>query len=539
MKTNLLYISFLCLLLSAPIYGQKAKDKRVDIKYIALPEKKLPPEFTTYSVSVYGSNASLAGTTNSLAESVKMYAFKRVSGKDYGHLRISVNTGWAQCGSASLKSKTTTSKDKDGKETKTTTYWYERSCTSAASYKIIDPEGNELAVYSSPFMDAVKSREGGSPSQITSDYSAMSEQLRRSFASSVANQITSMAKGRLTKLFDFAPASDSPQFYFIKKHADEDAFEAKLATTIDIFKAASHTTPASETMSKMQNAIDLWKKYSEQNPGDDKDLIEVYIACNSNLANTYYYLDQIELAEKHAKRILSVDKDKRTSRLLEDIAVTKERMALHGINTMHYERDIANAVPPSKVKEVAEEIEELQEDNNSIAGKIVRNGETVDGFFVRSKEDGDFMFGPGGNTKFFLESPSSLKEQDLTSSEVTAFSIGERNFRKQSFTPCAKGKGTQGSHILEELYVADKIRLYKYYPVSGALAGDKPEFAFQKAGEEAPVSVYDTKFLLWEKGLAGYFGDCADLKDMCTAGNFKLEETDLLKAVRVYAEVCP
>ena len=91
---------------------------------------------------------------------------------------------------------------------------------------------------------------------------------------------------------------------------------------------------------------------------------------------------------------------------------------------------------------------------------------------------------------------------------------------------------------MEELYASDKISLYKYYPISGALGDEKHEFALQKKAEETPISLLDTQFLMFEKGLANYFNDCEDLKIMCENGKIALEEEDLLKAARIYSEVC-
>ena len=213
-------------------------------------------------------------------------------------------------------------------------------------------------------------------------------------------------------------------------------------------------------------------------------------------------------------------------------------MELHDIHTMHYNRDLTNAIPPTKVKEVANEKEQMQDENNSLSGFILFNNDSIKGFFMRPKEDTEFVFGPNGNTKFVSDSKTAVKEYDMSAAEIKSFAIGDRNFSKISFSPCAKGKTTANMHIMEELYQSDKIKLYKYYPLSGALGNEQYEFAYKKAGETEPVSLLDTRFLLWEKGLGNYFSDCEDLKAMCMGGGFKLQEVDLIKAARIYTEVC-
>lgn len=523
-----------------PAFAQKLKDKRVDIKYVALPSKKLPPDFSTYSVHISGANASYAGA-EAHAKGVRMDGFKRVEGTQdqYGHLRIMVNTGSSQCGRMELKSKTTTSKNKEGVETKTTTYWYEMPCTASSSHRILDPEGTVLSSGSKYHSDSPKTNESSTTSALSKLYDSHHNSLRSSFARNVAGTAVSMAQNDLSRSFDFAYTSDDPQIYFIKKHPAEDQFESSLEKTKEVFKALSAAAPASEGLKQMGPTLDFWKKYGEQHPGDDKDLMEVFVCCNANLATIYFYLDQFDEANKYIKRILQLDdKDKRSAKFLEMMSAKKALMDFHGIHTMHHSPDRTNAIPPTKVKEIAEEKEQLQEENNSLAGIIFLKGDTINGFFVRAKEDTEFLFGPNGNTKFISESTAAIKEYDLASNDVGGFMIGSRRFNKLSYSPCAKGKAEIGNHILEELYHSDKISLYKYYPVSGALGNEQFEFAFRKAGEPQPVSLMDTRFLLWDKGLGSYFSDCEDLKTMSLSGGFKMAEDDLLKAARIYTEVC-
>ena len=213
-------------------------------------------------------------------------------------------------------------------------------------------------------------------------------------------------------------------------------------------------------------------------------------------------------------------------------------MELHGINSMHYIRDLSNAKAPAKVKEFEEEKEELESANNSLAGAITLNGKEVKGSVMQAKDSEEMVFGEKGNTKFTVETDGKIKEYDLTSEEISGFTLGERKFIKTRFSPSAKGESEAVMSILEEIYTSDKITLYKYYSSSGVMADEKTEFAFKKANDEFPLSLYDTRFLLWKKGIAKYFEDCGDLKDMCAAGEIKMNKDDLLKAARIYSELC-
>jgi len=534
-----------CFLAVIPfLSAQKAKDKKVEIKYVSLPTQKLPDSYTTYSVTVSGGNIAIAGTsTSELAKNVYMNSFKRVGDAvdgEFGHLRISVNTGTVSTGRLAWKNRSETTKDDKGVSHTTKYYWYELPCSGIVSFRIIDPDGKILDDYSHTYNSNAKSDETTDSKSLSDRSDAIYNTLRKNYASDMAWGVSNLAKNTLRTKYDFAFEENGVQFYTIKKHPDEDAFEASLDKTIEVFKALPANAPAAEGLAKLESPIKLWTKHAEASPGKDKDLAEVYNACNSNLANAYFYLDRFDDAKKHARRVLAVDeKDKRMQHLLENMDKVQAQMTVLNIHTMHYSRDLSNALPPTKVKEIKEANDQLQATNNSLPGYLVINTDTIRGLFMRSKSDEDFVFGPNGNTKFVIEKAGGMEEKDVTAAEVKAFTIGDRNFKRMQFSPCAKGKSEPASHILEQLYDSEKIKLYKYYPVSGTLSNAQNEFAFMKKDAPAPVSLLDTQFLLWDKGMANYFSDCTDLKDMCSAGGFKMNEDDLLKAARVYAEVCP
>jgi len=512
------------------------------VKYVSLPLEKLPPEFNTYSVHISGGNSSYAGATpDVLGRNIHMNGFKRVEGtqNQYGHLRVMVNTGYTECGRPELKSKTTTTKDKEGVEKKTTTYWYEMPCQSTTSHRIMDPEGKVLSSGSKFHSNTPKTSDASASSALSKQYDSLINGLRSGFARDVAASAVSSAHYDLLRKFDFAHVTEDPQIYYVKKHPAEDEFEANMEKTKAVFEGLKADSPASEGMKQMAGIIEFWKKHGEKDPAGDKDLLDVYVGCNSNLATVYFYLDEFDEAKKYAQRVLKADpKDKRTEKFLEFMAEIKGKMDFHGIHTMHYSRDLTNAIPPTKVKEIEEEKEQLQEENNSLTGVIVVDGDSIRGFFARDKEATEFMFGPNGNTKFITEASAKIEEFDLTTAKVQGFTIGGRKFTKLNFSPSAKGKTEPALHIMEELYQSDKIKLFKYYPVSGVLSNEQHEFAFQKASEPVPVSLLDTRFLLWNKGLGEYFSDCADLKAMSVEGGFKMVEEDLLKVARIYNEVC-
>ncbi|MEZ4955876.1 MAG: hypothetical protein R2825_20120 [Saprospiraceae bacterium] len=536
-------LTFLAFMLFAgSLFGQRIKDKRAKITYVSLPTEKLPDDFSTYSVNVYGHNLSVGGgNPESASNRIKMDGFKRVSYVDGGgHLRVIVNTGYTRSGNAEYKNKKNTHKDKEtGKETVTYEYWYEMPFSTSTSYQIIDPEGNILDSGGNNFSETKRTSTYSKSADLRKNYSSQINALRKSFANDAANSVINQANLAVAKKFDFNKTHEYENLYLIAKHDTEDGFEKYYKQIDDEWKDLDAATPTEELKAKFGDALAFYEKTAQIEPKGDKKLERVFEAANYNAALLNYYLGNFEAAVRYSNRVIAQEgKHKRSSDIIEKSQASKALMDLHGIQTMHYERDLSNAMAPAAIKAIELEEEELADENNLLEGSIILNGEKVVGRFASEKESDELDFSESGNTVFMIDKDGERVEYNMMNEGISAFSIGDRSFVKMKFAPCAKGKAEAADNILEEVYKSDKITLYKYYPATGALADGKTEYAFKKVGDESPVSLYDTQFLILKKGLANYFSDCADLKSMCEEGSIENEEESLLQAARIYAEVC-
>ena len=99
-----------------------------------------------------------------------------------------------------------------------------------------------------------------------------------------------------------------------------------------------------------------------------------------------------------------------------------------------------------------------------------------------------------------------------------------------------KKKQPQIFQIVKE---GKRINLYKFHPFF-VKEKNKDEtsitnFVLQKTGEElVSLSVANTKFLNWKKGLENYFGDCEYMKMGIELGDFKRHAKGIKKAVNTY-----
>jgi len=543
MKQRIIILLIGLFILSTSGFSQKLKDKKISVPYVSLPSKKLPDSYNTYSVKVNGGAFNFSTNDPFSAEkAIHMDGFKRLSGQgsDFGHLRIYATASTPYIGNIIPRSRTTTTKDKDGKERRVTTYWYEFPVQAYTSYQVVDPEGNVIASGRDRDNKTLETRRSSTRASANiGRYNREVTNARDKFTNTLVRNMINRVNNALRFQFDFADQKVREDFYFIKggsfdKPMTEAFNEAKV-----VWESRDPASSVIETNEMLMEVLKEWAEIATIKPGDDNKLKRVYKAANYNLAMTYFFLDDFEKARLYAQKVIdSEGKDKPSNQLLKRINKLEERMELHGIYTQHYVRDVSNAVGPARVKSFEEEQEELEESNNTLDGHIVWNGEEIQGQFVSEKEADELIFGNAGNTNFVVTDGSSTKEYNLTDAEISFFKIGDRRFVKTMFSPSSKGRETAKMHILEELYTSDFIVLYQYYSSEGTLADKQTEFAYQKKEDRFPISLLDTQFLLFDKGMAQYFERCEDLSKMCKEGAFELNEADLLKAARVFAEVC-
>jgi len=118
--------------------------------------------------------------------------------------------------------------------------------------------------------------------------------------------------------------------------------------------------------------------------------MRIFEAANYNLAVAYLYLDELD------KAITDLDgKNKKARKLLTKIDETRRLMDMHRINTLHYVRDLSDAVPPAQVaayeRQQQEEAKEAAAEK-SIDATLTLKGEQIAGkVVVTGKETEELM----------------------------------------------------------------------------------------------------------------------------------------------------
>ena len=546
--TLLIAISFI---FTQDLSAQKIKDQRISFEYTRLPSNPLDPTFTTYSSVVYGSDYGLENLgldRNAMADSYfTLGGFKRVG--QGGHFRISCYVGYPTTVSAVTKSYTETITNKDKTKSKVTRYKKEIKYRAPVRYKVEDFQGN---VITSGSMNEVKVFTWGdgarSKYSLGNSWAESREGVMNSRYKKAVRDGFKSASGTIRSLYGYSIKKRTAQIEMLgKKDKMTEEFMSAYETTKAAFAKMKANEKPDKVKEEVRPALEFYLEEKKKWSASDKKERKVRSACVYNLATIFYWLDEIDEARKYANECIEIDyKPARAKTLLKGIDATKKLFDINNTTSRHPYFDLENATPPGMAAFGGLDVVEDGPSGGgggvaaTLTGFIVdKNDVKVPGDFVVAAAEGEELkFGPQGNISFDYMQDGRKTSAALSPMDLKEFSLNERNFMVMDFIPGAKGNTESKTSIMELLYDGGSIKVLKYYPYDDALGDQSVEYAFHKTGDAAPTSTSSTTFLLFNKGLQKYFADCADLAEVAGTGEFKKTEDDIIRAARVYAEMC-
>ncbi len=545
--TLLIAISFI---FTQDLSAQKIKDQRISFEYTRLPSNPLDPTFTTYSSVVYGSDYGLENLgidRNGAADSYfTLGGFKRVG--QGGHFRISCYVGYPTTLSTETTSYTKTITNKDKTKSKVTRYKKTIVYRAPVRYKVEDYQGN---VITSGSMNEKKSfvfGEGASSSSALSSSWRNSRQREMSgrYKKAVKDAMSS-ASGTIRALYGYSIKKRTAQIEILgKKDKGTEEFMSAYETTKAAFANMKANEKPDKVKEEVRPALEFYMAEKNKWSAADKKERKVRSACVYNLATIFYWLDELDEARKYANECVEIDyKPGRGKTLIRGIDATKKLFDTNNTTSRHPYFDLSNATPPGMASFGGLDAVEDGPGGGGGAAKALtgfivdKNDVKVPGDFVVAAAEGEELkFGPQGNISFDYMQDGRKTSAALSPMDLKEFSLNERNFMVMDFVPGAKGNTESKTSIMELLYDGGSIKVLKYYPYDDALGDQSVEYAFHKKGDATPTSTSSTTFLLFNKGLQKYFADCADLAEVAGTGEFKKTEDDIIRAARVYAEMC-
>ncbi|MCG8328447.1 MAG: hypothetical protein MI974_12210 [Chitinophagales bacterium] len=546
-QVSLIVVSLL-LLTNYSGFSQKVKWEKIKTAYTQLPSKPLPPEFTTYSVKVYGGYSDqIAGaglTKADLAKKIAMDGFKRV---DNGHFRVVVQLGYFRTENVKTNTLERVKEDKEGNKTKYYRYTKSFQYYMPISMQITDYKGNvieERVLSGSSNAQTWTSKEYSKASELNDWYYKNRTTTRNGLIKSHINSVLSNASSSIRTKYDYQHISNhSDWMEEVRKVPEEEAFLKHIDNVRKVFADMKPDESIDQMKEKVKPAIDYWASLLDLYDAGHKKERKVVHACTYNIAVTFFWLDDLDSAYKYATDCINIGwKETRPKTLQREIEAIRKLFAANNITSRHLKRDIENATPPSNAAAMGEL---AMEDGGAAANAvnkegyvITSNGDSLAGQFVINTEASEELtFGPNGNISFVYVSDGMEKKNTLNPAETKAFAMDKRYFAIIPFAPGSDPDAEEQACIMECLYDSNPVSVYTYCPYDDQLGEEEVEFAFRKK-EGGLVSTKDTQFLLFGKGLAKYFEDCSDLKELAAAGEFKHNKKDIIRAARVYAELC-
>ncbi len=405
MKNILLLFLFISISFSA--FGQRpnVKNKTIKIQYAALPYNYVEPELRTFSVS--GPNT----------DNIALYGWEFK--EEGGTVLLKNQKRGFGVGQSTSDKKVTQTKNKEGEVTKTTTTYFVKSVTTGKWRTTINGPRNELLTErqkerlaekkakeeakkkeekkeesDNPFLANVEveeeeevaaNREGYKTyyynqerkynyetsklktlSAAVAAYKADIDIQVEGFRDEYNSSMRSYAQSQLNRNYGYTPTKASARFKIVggKKHPEfKNSQDAHAALTVILGKM-KFNEPIDQVITESAPVINYYVGLKDKYTGDKKPEKKVRMMALYNLAQYYYYTDQLEKCKEYAQVLIDTKLDKPGGkRFLKDCEDLEKQLAHHKLETRHIILEVDESTLEFAEEEGEEETEEADSGN--------------------------------------------------------------------------------------------------------------------------------------------------------------------------------
>ncbi|MEY4934118.1 MAG: hypothetical protein RIS64_477 [Bacteroidota bacterium] len=307
--------------------------------YRDYPTDPLPADYVTYSVT-YNASGSTKNEISApeVVDNLILEGFKKLESK--AHLQVMIQFNSLIFNASQVKERFEIHKDKNGKETgRTYYYWVELSYSITGSAQMKDYKGNILD----------KSHLGGTYSYKTSEYHSYKEAsdyfnnnrnaLRGNFVRERVHQAVSGLSQAWSDKYGFPVRTGKDELWILdsKAHPEYDGHKKALKTVQEWMKTMSPNQPVTEIKEKLKITIDYFESLKTKYTKDEKRDRKMRYASWFNLGKIYLYLDDMDAAIKEAEGLIKNDHDpKDGKRMIEEAQRVKAIFNKNKANTRHF-----------------------------------------------------------------------------------------------------------------------------------------------------------------------------------------------------------
>jgi hypothetical protein len=307
--------------------------------YRDYPTDPLPTDFVTYSVT-YDASGSVKNeiSESEVVDKLFLEGFKRL---DKGaHLQITVQFNSLIFNSSQVKERFVVQKDKNGKETgRTYYYWVELAYSFTGSAKMKDYKGNIIHRSSLGGNFNHKTGEFNSYKAASDYFNNNRNELRGNFIRErVQHSITDLSH-TLSDKYGFPVRSGQDELWILdsESHPEYKGHNNALKTVQELMRTMSPDLPVTEIRAQLNPTIEYFESLKTKYNKDDKRERKMRYASWFNLGKIYLYLDDMDAAIKEAEGLIKNDYDpKDGKRMIEEAQRVKAIFNKNKANTRHF-----------------------------------------------------------------------------------------------------------------------------------------------------------------------------------------------------------
>lgn len=539
------YTLLLALLFVSSLTAQKVDldGEPVPVHYLRLPDQPLPAAYQFFSVIISskpGDLAALGLSEASLLKYTTVPGYKKIEKGGNFNLEITLDD-FKYIGGPEIKTESSTTKDKSGKETTTYSYHVISKYAQPLTLKVRNEEDKKLL--ERIWMEREREYRSENYGNRKELEQFVKNNLRGAVAKKVQGEILSAMReiqSLVSERYGYPDVKNQVKLEILDsdKHPDYTGFQNAYTVAKSAFGVMHPTAPLDSVKMLVKPAIAYFDQQKDKYDASEKSGKKLKYACLYDLALLYFWLEDFDQASTYANAVITNDYEPKSGkRLLEDIEELKASMQKCGHTTRHFPMEIT-AVDSVVLEAVTEtvydsdkslRVEAYKDEKKDIGASTVElpgmiyytNGQESRGTFLldgpqRSFED-------KSNTRFSVESAENAYVSVPNFGKVSRFTMGDRQYRMMSFKSANAGIGGKAEmHIMEVLYESQKIAAYLAYTGERRSLINPAEYVLHNIADNEMTSLNSIKFALnLNKGIGKVYGDCKAVKDVLDKDGFK------------------
>jgi len=532
LKTTLFLI---CSLFLAGIHGQSVNlsNQQFNVNYVGLPTQPILVDANrTYHVNSYNSEVLTQSFSSFYFErEISIPGFSKLA--DNAFLTVESRLVDVNLISSEIKSETKVTKDDDGKETRTTTYWAVIRYDTEGLVKITSADGtiSETLGFSGEKEKTSKTKRSWDEANAFRKKNRI-KALRIEF---VKNVIASV-NHTLATSYGYRDIKTTNTFSIVKgkKHPEAPIQKEQYQLLKTAFSDMSSSSPIADLKTEISPAIAYFKSVLDKYPGEDRKSKKLKKAALYNLSTIHYYLDEPDMTIQYADQMLANDKGKGEAKRLKNKAEElKHLFEVNTIDTRHFEvitEDNTNYEVVDAPTANVEDVPISENKNYTLSYVLLIDGDTIPAY-INSKR---IITLSNSLPTYVKDFEGKYIERNFNADEVETIIFGNgEKFKTVAFkeaTDAVSLKSTpSGRKFVKQLFSAGSIKLYRY---------QMDELVIKKRGEKLAHSTSSAGWVLgFKKKLAALVeNECPPLAERAINKEFTNNADSLIEFMRAYKE---